>query len=305
MRIRTIESLIDLAQHDENIYLLIGDLGFSVVEEFQKKFPKRFINVGIAEQNMIGVAAGLAMMGKKVFVYSIIPFLMMRCLEQIRVDLCYQNLPVRLIGVGAGFSYGKLGVTHYATEDIAVMNALPNMTVLSPASRFEVAELMKQANDLFGPVYFRLSKSEEFTRYPKNAKVLLGRFIEVIPSDENIIFTTGDMLHFGFEICKRLRSSGISMGLVSVHTVKPLDHEFLLSKQHTLKGIFTVEEHFLIGGLGQTITSFVAQHFKKKVLCKTFGLKDAYSKIIGSRAYMQKKVGLTIEHMSNEIIHAL
>jgi transketolase len=212
---------------------------------------------------------------------------------------------VRLIGVGAGFSYGKLGVTHYATEDLAIMRSLPNMTVLSPASRFEVEELFGQANDLPGPVYFRLSKSEEFLHYPQNAEVHLGTFLEIIPHDEYIIFTTGDVLHLGFEICKTLESSGISVGLVSVHTIKPLDQEFLLSKQNSLKGIFIIEEHSSIGGLGESMASFVAQNFIKKIICKSFNIPDFYYKTIGSRSYLQKRVELSVDCISNEIIHAL
>ena len=161
MRKAFIKKLIELARKDSDIYLLTGDLGFSVLESFQREFPERFINIGISEQAMIGVAAGLAMMGKKVFVYSILPFVTMRCFEQVRVDLCYQNLPVRLVGVGAGLNYGTAGATHHAIEDISVMRSLPNLSVLSPGSCKEVEALLDQANELKGPAYFRLSKSQD------------------------------------------------------------------------------------------------------------------------------------------------
>jgi transketolase len=193
MRKVFIQKLVELAQVDPDIYFIAGDLGYSVIEPFKEKFPERFINAGIAEQNMIGVAAGLALTGKKVFVYSIIPFVTMRCFEQIRVDLCYQNLPVRMVGVGAGFAYGAMGSTHYATEDVAVMRALPNMTVVVPGSNFELLGLVEQVNALSGPVYIRLSKNEEKILYPEKTVINIGYPIELISSNKNLILASGDI----------------------------------------------------------------------------------------------------------------
>ena len=161
MRNAFIKTLSQLALENENIYLLTGDLGYSVFEDFQKKFSKRFINMGISEQNMMGVAAGLALSGKTVFVYSIIPFLIFRCFEQIRNDICYHDLNVKLIGVGGGFSYGVNGYSHYAVEDISIMKTLSPMTILCPGDPMEVEYAVKSAERRKGPFYVRLGKNGE------------------------------------------------------------------------------------------------------------------------------------------------
>jgi len=301
MRKTFIQTLVKLVEIDPNIYLIVGDLGFSVIEPFKEKFPDRFINAGIAEQNMVGVAAGLAMAGKKVFVYSIVPFVTMRCFEQIRVDLCYQNLPVRLVGVGGGLDYGPSATTHHAIEDIAIMRALPNMTVIAPGCNIEVDKLLTKANDLNGPVYFRLSNNENFDDYPLNTDIKLGKAIEVISSDKFLIFTTGNSLKLGFDVCKKLRDQGIDIGLISMPTIKPLDNDFILSKKDTLKAIFSIEEHNVIGGLGEAISSLVCQNFERKILFKSFGIPDIYFHEIGSRDYLKEKVGLGVENISAKI----
>jgi transketolase len=307
MRKRFIQNLINLAEQDSNIYLIVGDLGFSFVEPFKEKFSDRFLNVGIAEQNMIGVAAGLAMAGKKVFVYSIIPFITMRCFEQIRLNLCYQNLPVRLIGFGAGFTYGDQGSTHHAIEDIAIMRSLPNMTIVSPANFNELDSLVEQANKLQGPVYFRLSKlasNQDLDFYPKNAQIKLGKTVQIISDDKNLIFTTGDLLTLGLGVCKKLKEFGLDFGLVSVPTIKPLDLEFLISKT-AIQSVFTIEEHSVIGGLGETLASFVLQNFDKKIIFKSFGIPDCYYHEVGSRGYLQTHAGLTVEKICSEILQKL
>lgn len=305
MRKTFIKKLCELAAKDQDIYLLAGDLGFSVVEPFKNAFPDRFFNVGIAEQNMIGVAAGLAMMGKKVFVYSITPFVTMRCFEQIRVDLCYQNLPVRLVGVGAGLMYGTSATTHHAIEDIAIMRSLPNMTIISPANDYEVENLLEQSNALPGPVYFRLSKNSSDFAYDEHTAVELGKTVEVIKNDEYVICTTGEMFGLGFDVCKRLKHVGIDVGLASVHTIKPFDYDFLLSKKKNLKAIFTIEEHSCIGGLGEIISSFICKSFERNIVFKSFALKDAYFHSVGSRDYLLAQSGLQADVIFNEIIKKL
>jgi transketolase len=304
MRKLFIQKLIELAQVDPNIYLIAGDLGFSVVEPFKEMFPMRFINAGISEQNMIGVAAGLALAGKKVYVYSIIPFVTMRCFEQIRVDLCYQNLPVRMVGVGAGFAYGAMGSTHYATEDVAVMRALPNMTVVVPGSNFELGHLMGQINDLPGPAYIRLSKNEEKILYPER-RVKLGQAIELIPSNKNLILASGDILSVAFDVCKKLRDLGVDIGLLSIPTIKPLNFDFLVSRNSSLRAIFTIEDHSLIGGLGETVAMHICQNLNKNIIFKPFGLQDCYFHEIGSRDYLRNKSGLSADAISNEILKEL
>lgn len=302
MRKLFVQKLVEFAEQDPNVFLLAGDLGFSVIEPFKEKFQDRFINAGIAEQNMIGVAAGLALTGKKVFVYTIIPFLTMRCFEQIRVDLCYQNLPVVLVGVGAGFAYGSLGATHHSIEDIAIMRALPNMAVIVPGSNLELNSLMNEIKTISGPVYLRLSKNEQNIVYPQNIKIKMNHGVEIIPSDFNLILASGDIVSVAFDVCIKLRNLGIDIGLYSIPTIKPLNCDFILSRKNTLKSVFTIEDHSWIGGLGEMVFSFVGQIFENKILVKNFSIPDKYFCNIGSRDYLRNKAGLSVENISAEIL---
>jgi transketolase len=305
MRNIFIKKLIEFAEHDLSVYLITGDLGFSVHEPFAEKFPDRFINAGIAEQNMIGLAAGLAMAGKKVFVYSIIPFLTMRCFEQIRNNLCYQNLWVKLWGPGGGLSYGPQGLTHHAVEDIAVMNVLPNMTILAPGSNHEASALIPLFFDLPGPGYFRIAKTEELVTYPEHSNPCLGKILEIEPHHEILIFATSNALDLARQVHCSLLDQGITTGLASVHTLKPFDTSFLLAKQQSLKAIFTIEEHSIIGGLGSIVASTISQHFKHHVNFKMFGINDFYFHEAGSRTDLLVKAGLTVEKISQMIIEKM
>ena len=176
MRNTVINTIHAAAKLNKNIMFLTADLGYSVIENFQKELPEQIINVGISEQNMIGVAAGLALSGKKVFVYSIAPFVTLRCLEQIKVDVCYQNLDVTIIGVGGGYAYGNLGVTHHSIEDLGVMRSLPNMKIVSPADSIEAGALAKAIISARGPFYIRLNHGKEPNIHQtKELKVKIGK----------------------------------------------------------------------------------------------------------------------------------
>ncbi len=302
MRNTFMQCLMQEAHRNENIFLVVGDVGFSVIEQFQAQFPNRYLNAGIAEQNMIGVAAGLAMAGKQVVVYTIIPFLTMRCFEQIRVDLCYQQLPVKLVGVGGGFSYATAAASHHAIEDIAIMRCLPGMTVIAPGSKYETEQLTPQLFNLTGPSYMRLANNEELVKYPDNTPITIGTAIEIIPAHEYLIIATGNALDLGFQVCQKLRTEHFDIGLISMPTIKPLDIDFLQHKQPGLKGIFTIEEHNVIGGLGEAIARCVMETFKQKIIFKAFGVNDFYFHEAGSRAYLNEKARLSIDIVSKEII---
>ena len=206
MRTTFIETLKELARQDERVFLLTADMGYSVFETFREEFPDRFLNTGIAEQNTIGIAAGLASRGKIVFVYSIIPFVTMRCFEQIRLDLAYNKSNVKIVGVGAGFTYGSLGSSHHALEDISIMRSLPNMTVLCPGDPIEARELIKQSYEHTGPVYIRLGKNGEPKIHPEDKKIPLGKAIEISAGDDLILITTTLCLDFLFCVFFRIRN---------------------------------------------------------------------------------------------------
>jgi len=300
MRQAFVKAILEAAKKDKRIVLLTGDLGFSVLEEFQKRFPKRFFNVGVAEQNMIGVAAGLALSGKKVFVYSIIPFVTLRCFEQVRNDICYQNLNVKLVGVGEGFSYGVLGMTHFSLEDIGAMRNLINMTVICPGDPVETELAVKQSVNFPGPLYLRLGKSGEPIVYSKQPDFEIGKGIIVKEGRDIAIIATGNMLYNGKQAAEKLQENGISVRLISMHTIKPIDKEIILRAAKETKAIFTVEEHNIIGGLGSAVAEILAES-GSNVLFKRIAVPDNLIKDIGSQNYLREKFGLTAEAITKFI----
>ncbi len=301
MRTGFVNALTELARKDKNIFLLTGDLGFSVFESFKKEFSDRFFDVGVAEQNMIGIAAGLALSGKKVFVYSIIPFVTMRCLEHIRVDLCERSLDVKIIGMGAGLDYGFDGFTHYAVEDLGIMRSLINMTVVSPSSPREAERAVKAASKYNGPVYIRLSKSSDLTDVSDSQEFQIGKGIMVKGGRDVTIISTGSMLSTAKRVTEILGKKGINSRLINLHTIKPIDKEIILQAASETPAIFTLEEHCIIGGVGSAVAEVLAESLNK-VLFKKIGLPNSFIKEVGSRDYLLKKYNLSEEAISGLIL---
>ncbi|UVI30241.1 transketolase family protein [Paenibacillus spongiae] len=289
MRNTFIATLIEEAKKDERIFLLTPDMGFSVLEAFRDLFPDRFLNVGIAEQNAVGVAAGLALSGKIVYVYSIIPFVTMRCYEQVRVDVAYMNTNVRLVGVGAGLSYGPAGATHHSIEDIAIMRALPNMTVCCPGDPIEVREIIKQSVHYDGPMYIRLGKNGEPRIHSDNTPIEIGKAIEVIRGDDLALITTSNMLEQGKIWVDELAKEGRHASLISMPSIKPLDKEFILQLIARKKPIYTLEEHNVIGGLGSAVAEVIAES-GIGITFKRIGIPDTYTHHVGSHMHLRNKL---------------
>jgi len=300
MRNAFINTLIELAERDKNIYLLTGDLGFSVLEKFSQKFPERFLNCGVAEQNMMGVAAGLALSGKKPYVYSIIPFITMRCFEQIRNDVCYQNLDVKIIGVGSGLAYGFLGATHHAIEDIAILRVLPNMTILSPADPIETRELVLKSYQVKNPTYLRLNKSGEKILYNLTSQIEIGKPSVLKEGQNGAIIATGISVGLGLEVVEKLKGKGYNFKLVSLHTLKPIDEKSLLRELVRQKIIFTLEEHNIIGGLGSAISEILAENNWQGKF-ERLAIPDRYCPEIGDTEYLRRIFGL----VTNKIIEKI
>jgi transketolase len=278
--------LIEKAQSDESLVLLVGDIGFKVFDCFREKFPDRFYNVGIAEANMIGTAAGLAMAGMNPVVYTIIPFLVMRTFEQIRVDLCMQNLSVTLVGVGGGLVYDTLGPTHHAIEDLAIMRALPNMQVLTPCDPNETKIIFDRWYDEEGPKYIRLGKGGESNLLSEaQTNNYAHRKAQVLKKGKDILFvSSGPILE------EVLKAVGIitpeyECGIINIHTLKPFDNETLLNEMNGFQLIVTVEEHNIIGGLGSTVAELISQKSVHSPLLK-LGIDDIMTNIIGKRDYL-------------------
>jgi len=294
MRNAFIKTLIELAEKDERVFLLTPDLGFSVLEEFEEKFPNRFLNVGIAESNAVSIAAGLALSGKIVYVYSIIPFVTMRPFEQIRVDVAYMNTNVRLVGVGAGVTYGPAGATHHAIEDIALMRALPNMTVFCPSDPYETEEITKNSINHNGPMYFRLAKKNEPIISDTSKKIKLGKanYIQKIRNSKIAILFTSNASDLAIEVSKEFKNNHMDTDLISMHTIKPFDYETLEDIISTKEYIFSIEEHSIIGGLGSVISEYIAESLHNPVF-KRFALPDEYSHYVGSQKFIREKFSLT------------
>ena len=250
MRTAFIETLLELAEQDDRIWLLTGDLGFSVLEPFAKCFSDRFVNMGVAEQNMTGVAAGLALEGKIVFTYSIANFPVMRCLEQIRNDVCYHNLNIKIVAVGGGLAYGSAGYTHHAIEDLAVMRAMPNMTVIAPGDPVEAGLATRAIKELDGPGYLRLGKARETYVYKTPPLFKIGEAITVREGNDITLISTGGILSEVLSAAEQLAPK-FQARVLSMPTVEPLDQDAVRKAAAETKLIVTVEEHSKIGGLGR------------------------------------------------------
>lgn len=302
MRNTFVKVLEKFCATNENIFLLTGDLGFTLFDEFRQKYPNRFFNLGIAETNMIGVAAGLALSGKKVYCYSMVPFLIMRCFEHIKIDLCYHNLDVRLVGVGGGLVYGLEGVTHHAIEDIAIMRSLPNMTVVVPGDPIEVSACVSASIDYKGPMYIRLGRSGEPNVHCNTPDFEIGKGIVLFNRGNDIcIFATGTMLYKAKIAAEIISNKGFGVTLISLHTIKPPDEMLIKECAKKYKAIISVEEHSIIGGLGSAICEVLTEiHYEG--LFKRIGLPDKFNRYVGRTEYLHQKYSLTPEDIANNII---
>ncbi|MCG3714301.1 transketolase family protein [Aliarcobacter butzleri] len=302
MRNTFVKTLVKLAEKDERIIVITPDLGFSVLEEFEEKFPDRFLNVGIAEANAVSIASGLALSGKIVYLYSIIPFVTMRPFEQIRVDVAYMNTNVRLVGVGAGVTYGPAGATHHSVEDIAIMRALPNMTVFSPCDPYEVEKITEESLRHVGPIYFRLAKKGEPIISDMRADVKLGKanYIQKKENSKLSIIFTGNASDIAMDVASELTKKGLQVDVISMHSIKPFDYKTLEQIISNKNYVFTIEEHSIIGGLGSIVSEYIAES-KYNPIFKRFGLPDEYSHYVGSQFYIRNKFNFTVKKIIDSI----
>lgn len=302
MRIAFVKKLEELCHSDKDIFLLSADLGFKLFDGYRAKFPDRFLNMGIAETNMIGVATGLALSGKKVYCYSMIPFLIMRCFEHIKIDICYHNLDIRLVGVGGGFAYGLEGITHHATEDIAIMRSLPNMTIVAPGDPYEASASIVASAYHKGPMFIRLGKAGESQVHFSSPEFKIGKGITIFDTGDDIcILATGTMLHKAKITAELLLKKKFGVTLISLHTIKPLDKMLIKNCARKYKSIFSIEEHSIIGGFGSAIAEVLFEvHYDG--LFKKIGLPDLFNHYIGNTEYLHRKYGLLPDDMTNNII---
>ncbi len=305
MREAVIKEIYHLMKKNKKVYFLTGDLGYGVVEEIARDFPANFVNVGVAEQNMIGIAAGLALAGKKVFVYSIIPFLTLRCFEQIRNDICCHQLDVILLGVGAGLSYGILGSTHFALEDIAVMRVLPNMQIFSPADQQEAILGIKYLSKQSGPGYLRIGKRTEPTIYEKPYRFQFGKINVLQEGGRAVVFATGPIIQEVLKAVDQIeKNTRQKISVVDVHTIKPLDEKGIIKAVEGKKVVFVVEEHYEIGGLGSAVAEVLSQYQKAIKLVK-MAVPNQFFKQIGSQNYLRQFLKLDWQSLYQRMIKFL
>ena len=303
MRDAFVKQLTQLAEVDPSIMLITGDLGFGVLTEYAKKFPDQYLNAGVAEQNMAGLAAGMALEGRRVFTYSIANFPTLRCIEQIRNDICYHNLPVTVVSVGGGFAYGPLGFSHHATEDVALMGALPGMRVLAPNDPIEAMAATQIAGGTTGPTYLRLGRNGEMRFYETAPDISGGNLIAVtkeVSPDIAIIAGCG-ALDIANETHKLLVVQGVSAGIWSSPWIEPFDAKTTAEIARTADLIVTIEEHSILGGVGTRVSHVCAEldHCKARVLVVGIPRKPVHE--IGDQQYMRNSVGLN----ANDIVRRI
>lgn len=299
MRKTCLETIYKLAAKDSKVIFVGSDLGPGVLNNFKKQFPNRFFMEGVSEQSIIGIAAGMAMEGYKVYVNTISTFITRRCFEQIVVDLCLHNLPVKLIGNGGGLVYAPLGPTHQAIEDLSIMRTLPNMSIISPCDEVEMRNLIEQTKNHPSPIYVRIARGGEKIVTNKKEKVLFGKgLLKIIPKDY-LIISTGVMTQIAIDAAKRLKNEkNINCGVIHFGTVKPLDQKLLLKWIPKVKKVLTIEENFLDGGFGSSILEFVSDKLKShSYKISRIGLKNKFIENYGTQDQLFQKQNLTSEYI--------
>jgi transketolase len=301
MRNAFAEVVLELAQERLELVLLSGDIGNRVFNPFKESFPNRFYNCGVAEANMTGVAAGMALSGLRPITYTIAPFNTYRCFEQIRVDVCYHNLPVIIVGVGAGLSYASLGATHHSCEDLAILRALPNMTVMAPADRWEVKAAIRCALGHNGPVYVRIGKKNEPVVHSSEPLMVIGKGLTIQEGNEVCLLNSGTTLPVALEAARLCEQEmGMRPKVVSLPTIKPIDDALLGDLFKNFRLVVTVEEHSVIGGMGSAVAEWLrGQTGSRKLI--SVGTPDEFLSSTGNQNAAREKVGITAERLLETI----
>ena len=305
MRDTFVSTLIEEAKNNKNIELITGDLGFGVLKPYFEQLPNQFTNAGIAEQSMTGIAAGMALCGKTVFTYSIGNFPTLRCIEQIRNDCAYHHANVKIVCVGGGFVYGSLGMSHQATEDIAIMRALPDVTGVCPGDLVEAAEATKAIANMPGTAYLRLGRGGEKRIHDKIDNFQIGKAIKIQDAKKDCnkkiaLFSTGAILDEATEAVKMLEEAGIGVEEYSFHTVKPIDKNVILDCASRYDYIVIIEEHTIIGGFASAVSEVLSDSDQKARLIK-IGLNDEYCSKVGNQKYLRNEYGMTAEKIISKI----
>ena len=294
MRQTALDMVYELAKKDPRVVFIGSDLGVGTLQKFKAEMPERFFMEGISEANVVGMAAGLALGGKIPFINTIATFLTRRCFEQIVLDLCLHDLPVRLLGSGGGLVYAPLGPTHLAIEDIGILRPVPNITIVAPADALEMRKVMAQTLDLHGPLYIRFGKGNDPLVTDADTPLLIGKANLMRRGDDALVVTTGITLRLALEAATTLAGQGLQCTVLHCHTVKPLDHEAILRHAARVPSVVTVEEHVLTGGLGTAVAEILAEAgLDPAPKFRRIALPDAFPHRYGNQASLMSDLGVT------------
>lgn len=300
MRTAYLDTLYDLARKDKRVYALISDNGAIVYDKYRRDLADQYLNLGISEANMIGMAAGMASRGKIPFAYTIGAFLAYRAYEFIRNDVCLQRQNVKIVGTGAGEVYSQLGPTHHSTEDLGGLRALPNLTILCPASPMEVKKATIAAYEYEGPVYLRLGTNREPEIYERDYAFQIGKAVTVKDGKDVTLIGTGSILKDCLDVAKELKAEGVDVRVINMHTIKPLDEEVIRKAVEETGKVLTVEDHNVTGGLGSAVAEAIAK-YGKPVRFQTLGLQE-FSRGYGNYEQVKEANGIGKEDIRKAIL---
>jgi transketolase len=295
MRTETIDALLTYAQQNPDVMLLTADLGYSVLERFADTLPEQYVNVGVCEQTLVGVAAGLALSGRRVVLYSIANFPTLRCLEQLRNDVCHHDLPVTVIAVGGGLAYGAQGYTHHGIEDLGIMAMLPNMAVTCPADPHEAMALLPQMLERRRPGYLRLGRAGEPVLHAAETQIEMGQAVWLRRGQDIALLATGPILGAALQAADTLAERGISASVLSFHGITPFDEIAVADAAHTHSAILTIEEHSTQGGFGTRVADYLMSAGLSPRFAK-YGITDALRGKAGSQAWLLGQLGAIADH---------
>ncbi|MBL9138293.1 MAG: hypothetical protein JNK85_20660 [Verrucomicrobiales bacterium] len=305
MRNAFAQQITQLAQQDPRVVVLSGDIGNRLFDDLKAKCPGRFFNCGVAEANMVGMAAGMAMTGLRPVCYTITPFLTYRCLEQIRVDVCYHHVPVVLVGTGSGLSYASLGATHHSCEEMGMLRTLPGLAVLAPADAWEVKAGLRAALAQDGPVYMRIGKKGEPAIHAAEPDLQLGRWIQLRDGADLCLFSTGTLLSVALAAADLLTAAGRTTAVYSCPSVKPLDESVLTEAASRFRVVATLEEHSLIGGFGSGVAEWwVDRPTPPAARLLRFGTRDEFLHLTCEQEEAREHFGLTASELARRLADA-
>ena len=305
MRDAFARAMTELATKEKDVCLLSGDIGNRMFDAFKSVAPKRFINCGIAEANMMSVAAGMALSGLRPVVYTITPFTTTRCLEQIRVGVAYHEAPVIIVGTGSGLSYAELGPTHHSLEDIGILRTLPGINVLAPADAAELTAQLNEAIRSPGPTYIRIGKKGEPLLNPDKAILGIGKANLIKDGSDVLVLGVGPILSEVIEASRLLAAEGVSVAIANLGSVKPLDNDFLRHMHVRYAKWVSIEEHGVVGGLGSALLEWLSDHRESEVSLKRLGVPDRFIHSLGNQAYVRGELGIDSFGISTAIRQSL